>query len=175
LSIKNGVDKFNPHPHPHPSPHPPPPTPHPPPSLEKICLPCMGSWLAFKWLRLSQMTESNFVSLHFIPFWLFRILSSLAAKKREGANIVYDGWAAFYLLIDLTVGPIGQKALNKVVSHTDATMTLLDATRRYQTIPDDTRRYQTLPDVIRLSNPTVFWGIILDKHRKFLDPKNSSK
>jgi hypothetical protein len=45
-----------------------------------------------------------------------------------------------------TVGPIGQKTLNKVVSHTDATMTLLDATRRYQTIPDNTRRYQTLLD-----------------------------
>jgi hypothetical protein len=78
-------------------------------------------------------------------------------------------------LTGCTVGPNGQKALNKVVSHTDATMTLLDATRRYQTLPDATRRYQTLPDVIRLSNPTVLLGIILDKHRKFLDPKNSSK
>jgi hypothetical protein len=51
-----------------------------------------------------------------------------------------------HLLEYPTVGPIGQKALNKVVSHTDATMTLLDATIRYQTIPDDTRRYQTLLD-----------------------------
>jgi hypothetical protein len=47
------------------------------------------------------------------------------------------------------VGPIGQKALNKVVSHTDATMTLLDATRRYQTLSDATRRYQTIPDATR--------------------------
>jgi hypothetical protein len=48
-----------------------------------------------------------------------------------------------------TVGLIGQKALNKVVCHTDATMTLLDATRRYQTLPDATRRYQTIPDATR--------------------------
>jgi hypothetical protein len=56
-----------------------------------------------------------------------------------------------------TVGPIGQKALNKVVSHTDTTLTLPDATRRYQTLPDTTRCYQTLTDIIRLSNPTVFF------------------
>jgi hypothetical protein len=54
------------------------------------------------------------------------------------------------------VGPIGQKALNKVVFYTDATLTLPDATRRYQTLPVATRRYQMLTDVIRLSNPTVF-------------------
>jgi hypothetical protein len=36
----------------------------------------------------------------------------------------------------LTVGPIGQKALNKVVSYTDATLTLPDATRHYQLLPD---------------------------------------
>jgi hypothetical protein len=56
-----------------------------------------------------------------------------------------------------TVGPIGQKALNKVVSHTDTTLTLPDATRRYQTLPDITRRYQMLTDIIKLSNPTVFF------------------
>jgi hypothetical protein len=55
-----------------------------------------------------------------------------------------------------TVGPIDQKALNKVVSYTDATLTLPDATRRYQTLPVATRRYQMLTDVTRLLNPTVF-------------------
>jgi hypothetical protein len=61
-----------------------------------------------------------------------------------------------------TVGPIGQKALNKVVSHTESLtllwryQTLPDATRRYQTLPDTTSCYQMLTDVIRLSNPTVF-------------------
>jgi hypothetical protein len=48
-----------------------------------------------------------------------------------------------------TVGPIGQKALNKVVSHTDTTLTLPDATRRYQTLLNATRFYQTLPDANR--------------------------
>jgi hypothetical protein len=33
------------------------------------------------------------------------------------------------------VGPISQKSLNKVVSHTDATLTLPDAARCYQTLP----------------------------------------
>jgi hypothetical protein len=44
----------------------------------------------------------------------------------------------------LTVGPIGQKALNKVVSHTDTTLTLPDATRRYKTLPDITRHWKIL-------------------------------
>jgi hypothetical protein len=70
-----------------------------------------------------------------------------------------------------TVGPIGQKALNKVVSHTDTTLTLPDATRHYQTLPDATRRYQMLTDIIRLSNPTVFFN----KLGKFRVKKKSSK
>jgi hypothetical protein len=52
-------------------------------------------------------------------------------------------------LLKSTVEPIGQKALNNVVSHTDTTLTLPDATRRYQTLPDTTRCYQTLPDANR--------------------------
>jgi hypothetical protein len=44
------------------------------------------------------------------------------------------------------VGPIVQLALNKVIPHTNASLTLLDATGRYQTLPDATRRYQTLLD-----------------------------
>jgi hypothetical protein len=66
-------------------------------------------------------------------------------------------WACAAVLGKCTVGPIGQKALNKVVSHTDTTLTLPDATRRYQTLPDATRRYQMLTDIIRLSNPSVFF------------------
>jgi hypothetical protein len=70
-----------------------------------------------------------------------------------------------------TVGPIGQKALNKVVSHTDTTLTLPDATRRYQTLPDVTRRYQMLTDIIKLSNPTVFFYKLM----KFRVKKNFVK
>jgi hypothetical protein len=54
-----------------------------------------------------------------------------------------------YLTETCTVGLIGQKALNKVVSYTDSTLTLPDATRRYQTLPDTTSCYQTLPDANR--------------------------
>jgi hypothetical protein len=70
-----------------------------------------------------------------------------------------------------TVGPIGQKALNKVVSHTDTTLTLPDATRHYQTLPDATRRYQMLTDIIKLSNPTVLFYKLM----KFRVKKKSSK
>jgi hypothetical protein len=64
------------------------------------------------------------------------------------------GWLIYISFVQVTlryrtVGPISQKALNKVVSYTDAT-------RHYQLLPVATRHYQMLTDVIRLSNPTVF-------------------